>query len=373
MEKKMYIRTNPSAIVDRNFGDRLFGANNGEGEFASYYVTHNGQFHADEVFCVAAMLLAANQGDPNSAKMEYNQMANYRQMCRTPQMADVFVMDENVDKHMISFDLQGSMFDHHDAASRKPRSIPEGAQKMKNGKQPFYSSLGVLWNVIGLGDVFNIDNVPVNQANVKDIIDKEIIYPVDCVDNYGPDCGVESKFSCLISAMNDFPAWEEGCEHLETYAVDDNMNVTPQFSKAVFLAIDILASYIHRAQKFVSDVKFILDKESEIGHESPNGIKYIEIPLVKSEDEKPITISLLAMNETPYRILVNCNKSNRDGTFRVISSLSDEISFGEECSKAPGLVFRHANGFLLTFDTAEHQMEFISKMVCENGVIRPGI
>ena len=368
----MYIKTNPSAIIDRNFGNRLFGDKNGE-NIATYFVTHNGQFHADEVFCVAAMLLAANCGDPNSAKMEYDQMANYRQMMRTPQMSDVFVLNENISNHMISFDLQGSMFDHHDAASRKPRQIPEGAEKMNGNKQPFYSSLGVLWNVIGLGDVFNIDGLPVGQENVKDIIDRDIIYPIDCVDNYGPECGVKSTFSCFISMLNNFPAWEEGCEPLETYAVNDDMNVTPQFSKAVFEAIDILATHINKAQKLIADFKYILDESEIVGRVSPNGIPYIEIPLVESEDEKPITISLASMNLTSYRILVNRNPSNRDGTFRVLSSLSDEISFGEECSRAPGLVFRHANGFLLTFDTAEHQMEFISKMVCENGVIRPGV
>jgi uncharacterized UPF0160 family protein len=110
--------------------------------------THNGKFHADEVFALATLKLAYASGI---------------EVCRTRDEVVIATADYVVDVGSV-YDEEKNRFDHHQE---------KGAGKRKNGIP--YASFGLVWKKYGL--------IVCGSQAVADNVDRELVQPIDANDN----------------------------------------------------------------------------------------------------------------------------------------------------------------------------------------------
>ena len=125
--------------------------------------THNGDFHADDIF--STILL----------KKVFPEIEIVR-VARVP---------ETTEANAIIFDIGGGQFDHH---------MKEEIQQKRPDGMPF-AALGLLWNAFGR--ILCVDEDAFEQ------FDKEFVYPVDACDNGK----ASSTLSAAVGAMN--PNWDD--------------------------------------------------------------------------------------------------------------------------------------------------------------------
>lgn len=133
-------------------------------------VTHNGAFHADEVFAIAVL------------KMIYGERLH---VVRTRDEDVVAQADMVVDVGMV-YDYDTYRFDHHQqdgAGVRSTNGIP-------------YSSFGLIWKHFG--------NTLVSSSIVREMLDAKLVSAVDAIDN-----GIE-----LVTRMQDVYPSEYGISHI---------------------------------------------------------------------------------------------------------------------------------------------------------------
>jgi uncharacterized UPF0160 family protein len=113
-------------------------------------VTHNGTFHADDVFAVAAFLMANNQNKEWQVVRSRNE--------EVVKNADA-VIDVGGE-----YDIGRLRFDHHQigGAGIRENTIP-------------YASFGLVWNIYG--------EMITGDKRVKDDVEKKLIIPVDANDS----------------------------------------------------------------------------------------------------------------------------------------------------------------------------------------------
>lgn len=111
-------------------------------------VTHNGTFHADDVFAIATLSLT---------------FAHEMEVCRSRDAVTIATADMAVDVGGV-YDEEKDKFDHHQV---------KGAGKRKNGIP--YASFGLVWKKYGLTLCGN--------QKIVDEIDKELVEPIDAGDN----------------------------------------------------------------------------------------------------------------------------------------------------------------------------------------------
>lgn len=178
-------------------------------------VTHNGKFHADDVFAVAVMGMV---------------FSNYV-LKRT--------RDENViARGDIVIDVGGvynskkDLFDHHQTggAGKRSNSIP-------------YSSLGLVWKKYGIKVC--------GSKKIADYLDKKFIQQIDAIDN-GVDI-LKSKLNTSVYGISEVidafvPAWDEE----ETF--------DKSFIEVVSVAKKILQREIKKANSKFKAEKFVIDR-----------------------------------------------------------------------------------------------------------------
>ena len=162
-------------------------------------VTHNGSFHADDVFSAAFLLLI----NPNLKFLR---------------VADV---DDN---NCFAFDIGYGEFDHHQADN----------EKRSNGMP--YASFGKLWKKFA-PELYSLDLV----KNV----DERFIQYLDLTDNTG-------SFNQLSFAIGSFNP-----------PFDSDSNGDKEFLKAVLIAKDILKNVILQEQKRLEAVDILKQKYNE--------------------------------------------------------------------------------------------------------------
>lgn len=113
-------------------------------------VTHNGTFHADDIFAVAAFLLA-------------NNVDNEWQVMRSRDEETIKKADAVIDVGGV-YDIATLRFDHHQGG---------GAGVRQNGVP--YASFGLVWNVFG--DMVTLDK------HTKDEIENKLVLSIDANDN----------------------------------------------------------------------------------------------------------------------------------------------------------------------------------------------
>lgn len=186
--------------------------------------THDGSFHADEVFATAILLIAHQT------------------------IAVVRTRDQRVlDKQPVVLDVGGvyqpceGRFDHHQKG---------GARKREDGAP--YATAGLVWDSKGLSAIHQIER-GISQADAREIrdqLDLAFFQYVDAV-----DCGVEvpggSAFqaSSMISEFN--PSWDDPAADYDT-----------RFAQAVEFATTIVRNLVHNAAAGLRARDLVLQADS---------------------------------------------------------------------------------------------------------------
>lgn len=180
-------------------------------------VTHDGSFHADDVFSVAAL------------KVIFPTYTLIR--TRNPELinnADI-VLDVGGE-----YDASAGRFDHHQRG---------GAGQRENGI-PF-SSFGLIWQHYGL-------RICQNNQNLADSIDAELVSTIDAIDcGYVDGVAQGISLSQTISMLN--PTWQEDSDFDECFneAVDFASRILSRFIAAASGGLNakaLVAEAINKAE-----------------------------------------------------------------------------------------------------------------------------
>jgi uncharacterized UPF0160 family protein len=181
-------------------------------------ITHNGSFHADDIFaCATLSIMLENKGE------------NVK-IIRTRDVKEIENGDYVFDVGGI-YDEALNRFDHHQKG---------GAGIHDNGIE--YSSFGLVWKKFG--------EIVSGNKKVADFIEQKIVSPVDAGDNGIDIC--KNNFENIVHyTINDVFAV------LKPTALEDDLNKDKQFFKAVILAKDILKREIKKANDQIEITKII--------------------------------------------------------------------------------------------------------------------
>lgn len=187
-------------------------------------VVHDGNFHPDDVFCVA-LLSILNKGNIK--------------VIRTRDEKVCFKADYVLDVGG-EYDSAKDRFDHHQS----------GGAGLRENKIP-YSTFGLLWKKYG--------REVCQSKEIADIIDKKLVQTIDADDN-GFNLYQTVIDGVMPFTLNDIiysvrPNWKEGLSKTDSY-----------FTKAVSLAKEIILREIKVAEDKLEIVKIIrscYDKSSD--------------------------------------------------------------------------------------------------------------
>jgi uncharacterized UPF0160 family protein len=166
--------------------------------------THNGNFHADDVFSVAALTV----------------LFPTHTLVRTRDLAVIAKADIVIDVGEI-YDADNGRFDHHQRG---------GAGKRDNGIP--YSSFGLVWQKYGL-------SICQDNQEVADSIDTQLVSIIDAIDcGHAEGISTGVSLSQTISMFN--PTWQESTTFDQC------------FDEAVKFASRVLARFIASADGGIS-------------------------------------------------------------------------------------------------------------------------
>jgi len=184
--------------------------------------THNGSFHADDIFACVTLLLY------------FKQQGKKVRIIRTRDQSDIDGADIVVDVGGV-YDLETKRFDHHQS---------KGAGKRENGIP--YASFGLVWMTYG----FDLCG---NQEIVDDI-DRRLVQPIDAIDNgvsisESTECGLyDYGIHGIVSAYQ--CTWKEAGETEKQYR---------NFMDLVSFFSDVLKREIEKAHHRLEMVELIED------------------------------------------------------------------------------------------------------------------
>ncbi len=174
-------------------------------------VTHNGYFHADELFATATLLLKYPEAEIIRSRDE-----------RVIESADIAVdvgQVYNPEKHR---------FDHHqsESAGRRENGIP-------------YASFGLVWKEFGQEVAGGLD-----EARK---IEERLVFSIDALDNGIDMCVSKFEGVDIYSVGDYFDSFTIGVETMEDFDAG--------FYQALPLASQLLSREIRKAKSLVSDWK----------------------------------------------------------------------------------------------------------------------
>lgn len=333
-------------------------------------ITHSGQFHADEVFSIALIMLA-RMSMVNSFSEEHVQfkpaMLPNLEITRR---GEPLLNDEEgkmLYQNNLILDIKNGHFDHHDP--NHPQYCGINPFKRADDTSSHASDIhnmatfGRLWKPIG--PLFNIElNDPkIVSFNVYDKVYWDLIDPIDRCDVYGPSAAY-SPYSLLISSMN-------GCSEMEidfmkSFIEDDNV----AFYEAIMMAYKILRLHVLKAQRFMESFNKLSTDEIEI-KDNGNGVKYLYVKPVETGKKEPF-IPLDAVQyicDGAIKMLVNANPAERDGAFRCVAVNSSKSPFDPAIKGMNGVKFYHPQNFMVTFNSFEDQEAFTRSAVMKGSTI----
>jgi uncharacterized UPF0160 family protein len=178
-------------------------------------IAHNGNFHADDVFAVATIMIAIKHSDVPAWRESVIKVLR----TRDPEIiaAGDFVVDVGG-----VYDEENNRFDHHQ----------EGGAGARENKIP-YASFGLVWKKYGV-------KISGSEAAAESI-ERKIVMPIDGVDN-GIDMFKPMFPPVMPYGIHDvlyslFPTWKE-----------KESNIDEIFMSAVDIARDLLQREIKRSQ-----------------------------------------------------------------------------------------------------------------------------
>lgn len=325
-------------------------------------VTHSGQFHADEIFCVALILIIRD----SNKKWDYPDVPNIYELYRFAHekiLEDVIRRPQGLDPHneedaelynsAVVIDILNGHFDHHHVDINDAPTL--GSTRI--------ASIGALWNYIG--HIFDIkrenvsDDIP--HVNVYERMWENLFSSVSLVDVYGPN-KYKSDYSLMISNINGYTAFD-----FDFVVPDEDDMEGSKFVEAVLFAYKIIRMQLIKEQNFIRSLHGI--GGNEYIEMDGNGVPSVTIKVVPEGEKEPKvnteTLKYVKVDGTKTpRILVNKNPSLRDGSCTVVCVNSEEAHLDGELLKnpAPGQRFVHPALFMATFDTVENVEDFVSKL-----------
>ena len=264
--------------------------------------THAGVFHADEVFSTALCLLINNKWFSYTRGFKPKEVMN--------------------DDSYIVYDIGNGEYDHHSLPreTRESSGIP-------------YAAFGKLWRDFGW--------TLCNNENVWKKIDDTFVSSIDAVDNGYEDS--RNELSSYISSLN--PLW------------DEESNQDEQFKTAVKFAVQVLSRTIERANSSERAISIVTEKLAEMDETTKTVVLDRFVPwqevLIPSEAEFIIYPSLrggVSLQVVPV------STESRDAKHPI----PEKYWGGLE--KAEGMTFCHNTGFLASFDTVEHAIDFVKSI-----------
>ena len=333
-------------------------------------ITHSGQFHADEVFSIALVMLArmsvANYLSKEHIQFKPTMLPNLQIIRR----GEPLLNDEEgklLYQTSLILDIKNGHFDHHDINRQQFCGInpfkrvddtSSHASDIHN-----MATFGRLWKAIA--PVFNIELIDPNivSFNVYEKVYWDLIDPIDRCDLNGQSAAY-SPYSQLISSMN-------GCSEMEI----DFMKLFIEYDDAAFyeaimMAYKILRLHVLKAQRFMETFNRLCTDQIDV-KANKNGDKYLYIKPVESGKKEPfIPIDALQyVFNGSIKMLVNANPSERDGAFRCVATNSAKNPFDPSIEDVTGVKFYHPQNFMVTFNTFEDQEAFVKSTVIHNNTI----
>jgi uncharacterized UPF0160 family protein len=295
-------------------------------------VTHNGSFHADDLFAAATLSLYLD-----IKGIEY-------EIVRTRDMEVIKNADYVFDVGGI-YDPAVKRFDHHQKG---------GGGKRENGIP--YAAFGLVWKHFGM-------ELCENNKEVWEMIDREIVSPIDANDN-GIDLGtLNFKNTKIYPGWRPFvifePTWKERENHIDQIFIDQVNKVVELLKREIKVAFDDneCSKIIHNAC-LNSDYK---NKSIIFLEESFPRYMYQEI---LSSYPEPIYLIYPGLN-SGYTV----EAINQDpGTFksrklfpenwRGMNSVTSDVFKKDNLE---GVLFVHGSGFFAKLDTKENAIKFAEK------------
>ncbi len=333
-------------------------------------ITHSGQFHADEIMCVALILLIRDTikfkqtgGDMiHSDLYRWNYEKIRDTVIRRPQgLNPDDPKDVKLYRDCLVIDIENGHFDHHHKNQAEAPRIEKGDSETDR-----VASIGVLWQYLGhLFDIERDETVSkdVPDINVYDRMWENFFLPISLLDVYGPN-KFTSPVSQIISNINGYTEFDFD------FVIPESMNPDPEYMKfieAVLLAYKILRGQLIKEQNFIIALygmgsnPYIKMNSGDVPNvtidQVPEGTKE---PKVNIESLKYI---LIDGADKPL-VLINKNPSDRDGSFRMICVDSEYAHFDKKLLDKPakGQIFLHPALFMITFDSLENIDDFMSHL-----------
>ncbi|MDQ3244792.1 MAG: MYG1 family protein [bacterium] len=295
-------------------------------------VTHNGTFHADDLFACAVLALVM---DNENAKYE---------IIRTRDMEVITNADYVFDVGGI-YDADTNRYDHHQ----------KGGAGIRSNNIP-YASFGLVWKHFGL-KLCNADE------EAWQLIDIEIASPIDANDN-GIDIG-ELKFE----NVRPYVGSRVFTIHEPTWKEENEINIDKIFTEQVTM------------------VKQLLRREIKVALDDTEAKKIIQDAYEKTEDKRIIFLE----NSFPRYLYQQVLSSLPEPIYLIYKSAHGESYKVEAVSQSPqtmqsrkpfpdswrgflnndskatdvigidGILFVHSSGFLANLNNKENAIKFAKK------------
>jgi uncharacterized UPF0160 family protein len=289
-------------------------------------VTHNGSFHADDLFAAATLSLYLDKKG-----LDY-------EIVRTRDMEVIKNADYVFDVGGI-YDPNINRFDHHQK---------NGSGIRENGIP--YAAFGLVWKHFGM-------DLCENDKEVWEIIDREIASPIDANDN-GVDI-VSLKFNNIKPYMGSRvfsifePTWQETENHIDQIFKDQVIKIKEVLKREIKVAKDdALGMHIlEKAYQDTENKKIIILEQSLPRYlyqqflSSYKEPMYLILPSEHSESYKVEAISI-----SPQTM-----KSRLPFPEKWRGFIYNENN-KEHTSKIPGVYFVHNSGFLANLNNKENQV-----------------
>ncbi len=308
-----------------------------------HVVTHNGVFHADEVFAIAFLNIVAKRTVLNLFHV-------------------IRVNNDDIDQYkdrddVIIVDIGGGEFDHHklyplNNTCKSYRSYARNINGVKEYKRYDFASFGKV--VRAYHELVD----PIKDLKEYKYFDRNFVCKIDGYDN--GDRTYNSDFSNLLNEMN--PVWNAEIE----WVGDPEDEVSFNFMDAICFCMFII-------NKKLENIKAMKDAESIIEEAKKNENNHIIILnkyvpyLGKLNPDTEYVIFPSKRDIGCYNISV---QKNENGEF--IKPLPKEWygynrkenSIDNSSQKDPvkGLIFCHHTGFLAVFDSIENAVNAITNL-----------
>ena len=288
-----------------------------------HIVTHNGVFHADEVFAIAFLNIAAKRTVQNLfhvIRVNNNDVYQYKNR------DDVIIVD-----------IGGGEFDHHNTR-KNYRSYARNINGIKEYKRYDFASFGKV--VRAYHELVD----PIKDLKDYKYFDRNFVCKIDGYDN--GDRTYYSDFSNLINEMN--PVWNADVIMIKE-------DVSYNFMDAVCFCMFIISKKLE-VIKASKDADIYLEEAKK---NEKNHILILEtyIPYIGKLNPDTEYVIFPSSREKGWNLSV-CK--NEVGEF--IKPLPKEwYGFNREPNPpVDGLLFCHQSGFLAVFDTLENAVKAVT-------------